>query len=205
MKAVSPQSALPTDSVSPWKGQRTLLFLHPQVLWLRWAVINFACLENILLQWFLKETHGVLRGFILFAVISTDICLEQQIKTHQCLFSVHPGGVLRSLECRLLFPPQNSNVNSFCQQIKPDLLDVSRALISSILLASITQSEAVIIPCHSVLWAGSAKSRIKRVEAHVCHAGVNQELTPQELHLYWLTLKEISSGSSSQHQLGLAP
>lgn len=44
--------------------------------------------------------------FLLIFVISTDICLEQQIKTHQCSFSVHPGGVLRSLECRLLFPPK---------------------------------------------------------------------------------------------------
>lgn len=96
--------------------------------------------------------------------------------------------------------PQNSNVNSFCQQVKPDLLDVSRSLISSILLASITLSEAVIIPCHCSV-CGKHKSRIKRVEAHVCHAGVNQELTPQKL----LTLKEISSGSDSQHWLGLAP
>lgn len=90
-------------------------------------------------------------GFILFTVISTDICLEQQIKPHQCLFSVYPGGVLRSLESRLPFPPlPNSNVNSFCQPIKLDLLAVSWALIPSILLASITLSEAVIIPCHSL-------------------------------------------------------
>lgn len=101
--------------------------------------------------------------------------------------------------------PQNSNVNSFCQQIKPDLLDVSRALIPSILLASITLSEAVIIPCHSALCAGSTRSRIKHAEARVPCVGVNQELIPQELCLSWLTPKEISSGSGTQHQLGLAP
>lgn len=52
--------------------------------------------------------------------------------------------------------PQNSNVNSFCQQIKPDLLDVSQALIPSTLLASITLSEAVTIPCQSVFWVQGA-------------------------------------------------
>lgn len=107
--------------------------------------------------WFLKETHGAVCGFILFTVISTAICLEQQIKPHQCLFSVYPGGVLRSLESRLPFVPllPNSNVNSFCQQIKVDLLAVSWALIPSILLASITLSE-VIIPCHLLFHAWEA-------------------------------------------------
>jgi len=97
-----------------------------------------------------------MHGFILLAIISTDICLEQQIKTRQCLFSVYPGGGLRSLESRLPFSPQNSDVNSFCQQIKPELLKVSWALIPSILLASITLSEAVIIPCHSLFCAQEA-------------------------------------------------
>lgn len=35
-------------------------------------------------------------GFILFAIISTDIYLRRQIKTHQHHSSVYPGGVLRS-------------------------------------------------------------------------------------------------------------
>lgn len=47
-----------------------------------------------------------MRGFILLAIISTDICLEQQIKTRQHLFSVCSGGVLRSLESRLPFSPK---------------------------------------------------------------------------------------------------
>lgn len=47
-----------------------------------------------------------MHGFISFAIISTDICLEKQIKTHQHLFSGYPGVVLRSLVSWLPFPPK---------------------------------------------------------------------------------------------------
>lgn len=49
---------------------------------------------------------------------------------------------------------------------------------------------------------GSTSSRIKYKEACVPCAGVNQELTPRELHLSWFTPKEVRSGSGMQPQLG---
>lgn len=156
MKAISPQSALPMDSVSPWKDQGILLFLHPEVLWVRWVVINFACLENILLllisegnPWSNAWVYLVRYYFYWYLCRITD---QKSSASFLCI----PRWCFKEPGEQVAIFPKTSNVNSFCQQIKPDLLDVSRALIPSILWASITLSEAVIIPCHSLFSAREA-------------------------------------------------
>lgn len=163
MKAISPQSAVPTDSVSPWKDQGILLFLHPEVLWLRWVVINFARLENILLlltaegnPWSNAWVYLVHYYFYWYLSKTTD---QNPSVSFLCI----PRWCFKKPGEQAAISPKTSNVNSFCQQIKPDLLVVSWASVSSILLASITLSEAVIISYHSVLCRGSSRSRIRRL------------------------------------------
>lgn len=155
MKTISPQSALP--QIVFLHGKIREYFLHPEIPWLRWAVINFACLETIFLllisegsPWSNVWVYLVHYYFYWYLSRTTDQTPSVSLLTVPRWCFKEPG------EQVAISPLPNSNVNSFCQQIKVDLLAVSWALIPSILLASVILSEAVIIPCHFLFHAWEA-------------------------------------------------
>lgn len=133
--------------------------LTSRVLWLHWVVINFACLENILLPLLISEGNPwsnvwaclVRYYFYWYMKWTTDqkvsasfLCIPKQC-------SKEPGEQVAT------FPKiSDSNVNSFCQQIKSGLLDVLQAPSPSIPLTSITLSAAVLLPCHFLFWLWEA-------------------------------------------------